>query len=328
MEEFQEVGSGWAFQSIEYLTTSINKFAPLHAGTYIPLPKQLLRKGILNIKNNDQRCFIWCILANLYPASRIKDCMKTISYPQNCDELLNLINIDTPVKISTIPKFEKQNASISINVFGVNNKDFSVYPLYNTKAVKNNHINLLYFKKNVNSKQGHYCLITDLGKLISRNVSKSKSKHYVCNRCLNHFTVATKFHIHTENCNLFAPVKIETPDKSDAILKFSKFKALIKKPFVIYADFECLTKKIDTTDPSPIHSFTNAYQTHLPYSCAYVIVCSFNNSFNKFNTYRGIDPVSWLLNRLKLESENIYRILVETKNQYNIMSPLTEEQKN
>lgn len=58
-----------AFVSSNYLLVCINKFSPLQGGTYISLPSNLSRnkKGaILNIRNYNNLCFLYCILAVMH----------------------------------------------------------------------------------------------------------------------------------------------------------------------------------------------------------------------------------------------------------------------
>ena len=54
----------------------------------------------------------------------------------------------------------------------------------------------------------------------------------------------------------------------------------MRVPFVVYADFECFTKKLDTTQPNPKQSYTKQYQKHTPSGFCYYIKC-FNNSVYK-----------------------------------------------
>ncbi|XP_050294316.1 uncharacterized protein LOC126734659 [Anthonomus grandis grandis] len=144
-EEFQHRGSGWKYVGTSFLLVCINKFSPLNGVTYIALPSWLESKGLINIKNNDKRCFVWSILAHLYHVDVDKE--NVLSYPQSVHDILNLRDIEMPVKISDISKFENQNPNISINVFGIDSSSKSIIgPLYHTKQVKPHHINLLYFK--------------------------------------------------------------------------------------------------------------------------------------------------------------------------------------
>ena len=44
-------------------------------------------------------------------------------------------------------------------------------------------------------------------------------------------------------------------------------------PIVVYADFECLTKPIESCKPNSEHSYTEQYQKHLPSGFCFNIVC-------------------------------------------------------
>lgn len=324
-EEFQHRGSGWKYVGTSFLLVCINKFSPLNGATYISLPSWLQNRGLINIKNNDNRCFVWSVLAHLYPVNIDKE--NVLSYPQSIHDFLHLQDIEMPVKISDISKFERQNPNISINVFGIDNHSkLIIGPLYHTKQVKTHHINLLYFKSNTYSKFGHYCYISDLSKLICNQVVKGKRKILVCDLCLNHFRSEHKFKIHIENCSLFDPVRITVPDLKNNNLKFNSFKALLMKPFVIYADFECFTVPIDYAIPNPLLSFTTAYQNHQPYSAAYYVVCSFNENFNKFNLYRGENVSEWFVENIQNECENIQKILKQTFSENKKLFSITREQ--
>ena len=54
--------SGWIIQSIESQYVNISTYKPLVGCFYIDLPIELTnpRKELINIKNNDQKCFLWC----------------------------------------------------------------------------------------------------------------------------------------------------------------------------------------------------------------------------------------------------------------------------
>jgi hypothetical protein len=54
------------------------------------------------------------------------------------------------------------------------------------------------------------------------------------------------------------------PKKEDAFVKFKNTQNQIKAPFVIYSDFECLTKPIQKCTQDPEQSSTQAYQNHEP----------------------------------------------------------------
>ena len=55
-------GSGWIIELIKFQYINISIYKPLSGNSYIDLPVELRspRKGIINIKNKDKKCFLWC----------------------------------------------------------------------------------------------------------------------------------------------------------------------------------------------------------------------------------------------------------------------------
>ena len=50
------------------------EFDPLRATSYIPLPTYIQnRKAVINIKNKDEKCFLWSVIAGLYGDSHAKN---------------------------------------------------------------------------------------------------------------------------------------------------------------------------------------------------------------------------------------------------------------
>ncbi len=82
-------------------------------------------KAVINIKNSDDKCFMWSVLAALHPQE--KDPQRVSKYAAYQNEL-NFNGIEFPVALKDVPKFERQN-EISVNVYGYENE---VYPLRTT----------------------------------------------------------------------------------------------------------------------------------------------------------------------------------------------------
>ena len=119
--------------SIRILELHTVTFGPLKAGTWFPLPKELAnKKAIINVKSEDDKCFLWCVLRALNPKS---------NHPERITDLIN--NKDTlnmkeyPVSLKDLNKFEKQNPTISITVLGYEGK--GVYPLRNSGYIDREH---------------------------------------------------------------------------------------------------------------------------------------------------------------------------------------------
>ena len=68
---YQQRGSNWVFDSIEELVLHTVKYEPLSGSSFIPLPKALAdKKAIINMENEDNQCFKWCIARALNPVER------------------------------------------------------------------------------------------------------------------------------------------------------------------------------------------------------------------------------------------------------------------
>ena len=62
-------GSGWIVELIESQYINISTYRPLSGSTYVEVPAKLKdpKKGLINIKNNDQKWFLWCMLRHINP---------------------------------------------------------------------------------------------------------------------------------------------------------------------------------------------------------------------------------------------------------------------
>ena len=119
-------------------------------------------------------------------------------------------------------------------------------------------------------------------RLLSSQVSKHTSSRFFCDRCINHFPNKPALEKHLEYCSNNEAVRIEFPRHKDkegeeldcpVFLNFKNFNRSMRVPFVIYADFECFTEKIQTCFPNEGRSFTNQYQHHKPSGFCYLIKC-------------------------------------------------------
>ena len=63
-------GSGWIIELLESQYINISTYRPLSRSSYMDLPIQLKspRKGLTNIKNKDQKCFLWRHVRHINPS--------------------------------------------------------------------------------------------------------------------------------------------------------------------------------------------------------------------------------------------------------------------
>lgn len=156
--EFQREGSNWSLDKILGVNVNVVNYQPIKGSSFLPLPAKLARKkAIVNVQNTDEKCFMWSILAALYPVA--KHPQRVTKYTEHTDKL-DFTGISFPVKVADITKFEKQN-DLSINVFGYENGE--IYPLYLTKERDVRHADLLILNS---SDKSHNCWIKNFNRLM------------------------------------------------------------------------------------------------------------------------------------------------------------------
>ena len=291
---FQRRGSGWIFRKVLSMYIHLNKYEPLSGSSYIPLPKVLQSKGaIINVLNKkDNECFKWAVTSALYPAEKHPE--RQTKYIEN-SEKFNWDGINFPASFKDIDNFEKLNPSVSVNVFGYEKE---VYPLRITKRANDKTINLLLISERENQ---HYCWIKNMSRLLTSQISKHRTRRFYCLRCLNSFYTAESLEKHDLYCSNHDVVKVELPNEENNTLSFNNYNKSMRVPFVVYADFEAFTQKLDDDKPRDNNSsYTAQYEKHSPSGFCYYIKCSFDESYDQKVMYTK-----------RSEDEDVSQIFVE-----------------
>ena len=122
----------------QYINISTHR--PLSVSSYMDLPIELksTRKGLINIKNKDQKCFLWSHVRHIDSSKehpeRIKKTDKKIV------EKLDYDGVVLAVQEKGFSKIEVKN-NICINVFGYEDK--LVFPVYAPGQKREDSIDLL-----------------------------------------------------------------------------------------------------------------------------------------------------------------------------------------
>lgn len=300
-------GSGFSLVAIQELVVNVCQFSPIGGSSFIKLPAFLAnKKAIINVKNNDNECFKWAVLAAIKPANKKAE---RVSKYKIYEDLLNFTDIEFPVTLKQIDKFEKQNPTISIHVYVFIENKNEVQPIRLSKNVKENHIHLLLLSEinENNDTKTHYCFIKNLSALIGRQVSKFHAKKYFCDYCLNYFSNSDKLNNHKEDCAKINECKIEMPVAGKNKISFTKFQNQLKVPFVVYADIETLLKQ-----PSEQHwksESSGVCQEHEPYSVGYYFHSSNDESLSKYDFKCGKNCIEWFGQELKSIAEQVNGII-------------------
>ena len=91
----------------------------------MPIELKHPRKGLINIKDNDQKCFLWCHVRHINPSEEYPG--RILRIDKKIGSNLNDDGIGFPVKEKDFKKIEVQN-NICINIFGYEDK--LVFPNY------------------------------------------------------------------------------------------------------------------------------------------------------------------------------------------------------
>ena len=287
-EEIQKVenseGSGYTFVKVIKLVLHVTKWQPLYGSSYMPLDPYLAnKKAIINMKNEDDKCFMWCVLRALYPKDKNSERIdKDLKSKQ---DIINMKGICYPVSLNGIKRFEELNPNISISVLGYNKGEGGVLPLQISKHTGCEYdIVLLLLKEAVTGENGeikektHYTLVKNKSALITSQKNNHKGKRHVCLNCFNSFNILESLNKHKEYCYKNKCVKTNMPPQN-TYLRFKNFLYSEKAPFAVYADFESLIKPLDNCDPDPNKSYTKKYQKHEPISFSYYILCSIDGVY-------------------------------------------------
>ena len=162
-------GSGWNVESIESQYINISTYRPLSVNSYMDLPVELRnpRKGLINIKNKDQKCFLWYHVRHINPSKehpeRILKTDKKIAKKLDYDET------EFPVQEKDFNKIEVKN-NIYINVFGYENG--LVFPIYVSDQKFEGSIDLLLV---IDDDKSHYVYIKDFDRFLFHE-TKNKNK--------------------------------------------------------------------------------------------------------------------------------------------------------
>ena len=159
---------------------------------------------------------------------------------------MDFTGIDFPTPVSQIDRLENQNTNIAINVFGWEKEQVIVHRL-GEKGGEIPRINLVITKQGDNT---HYSWVKRLTALLYDENRHNESKHF-CERCLHGYTTIDLFQRHKPECKgrLKSPTRTEMPKEEQNKMTFTNYHKPMKVPYVVYADFECVLRKIDTFEP-------------------------------------------------------------------------------
>ena len=311
-------GSDFIFNGINYLFYDFNRVSISKGGSYIESPKWLKdKKCIVNQKKNDNKCFQYATTLALN-FNKIDRNPQRISKNKPFIDNYNWNDINFPTAKKDWNKFEVNNKDVALNILYVpfNTKKIEIAYKSKYNLVRDIQVVLLMIS---NGKNWHYLAVKSLSRLL-RGITNNHDGDYYFLNCFHSYRADNKLNAHKKVCENNKYCKIEMPTDKNNIIKYSQGDKSLKFPFIIFADSECILKKIDTCQNNLDLSSTTKINQHIPSGYSMYTSCSFDKSNNKLSYYRGEDCMKRFCKNLK---DHAIKIIDCKKKD---MIPLTKEE--
>ena len=311
-------GSEFEFDGVNFLYYDFNEISLNRVGSYIDSPKWLKdKKSTINPKNNDDKCFQHAVTLALN-LDNIDNHPERISKIKPFINQYNWKDIDFPATNKDSKKFELNNeVALNISYIPHNTRKIQVADKSKNNLTCNKQVILLMITR---GEKWHYLTVKNLPGLLGGIKSTHKEDFY-CLNCFYSYRTRNKLELHKKICENHDYCTVEMPTKNNNIIKYNQGEKSIKLPFVIYADLECLLEKMSTCQNNPNESSTTEINKHTPSGYSIFTHCSFDQSKNKLDHYRGKDCMKKFSKDLREHATKIFNY--EKKK----MIPLTTEEK-
>jgi len=254
VDDFATNGSGWILTDCIALDIEIYQCKPL-AGS-CEWHSVGAKGNHIFIKNNAEyhemngsRCFFLAVASYFQPYAKTKAELDSWLAAKVCE------NIETPVRVKSIPKFEDANKHLDIAINVVfKSEDNLVYPVHASNNLKAKHIiNLMLFFSappagSLDSVL-HYARILNINNLVAeRKHGKNGGWHtrdaYLCFNCFSRMSTPEALVAHVKWCHEKSGQRLVLPE-TDACITYEKKQMEFKLGYIFFFDFETLQKTPD-----------------------------------------------------------------------------------
>jgi hypothetical protein len=300
LDTFEEGDSGLALDEILYLKVNVNKFVmiPCRGSTYVKMPDWVIRTGaVVNVKNKDDKCLLWSILAHLHPQTT--NASRVTKYMPYIDEL-KFHPRDFPMTWRGIKNFEADN-DLRLYVFAWDETEKRarngrlVYPWFVSRRSTGTIVDL-FITMAEDGESFHFALIKDIHKFMHGMVGPTRGRGEFCRNCMQY--VEHRQVPHHRDCGRNRPAKVELPQESSLRFRHHRYREPV--PVVCYGDFECcLEREIysDEDDADDEEETRKRRVYHHPVAAGlYVLAQPFVTSVESvYRSHVGLDCVRWFV---------------------------------
>lgn len=290
-------GEGLDFKELSLVSVHllIGQWTPNRGRSYFPLPPFIAsKKACVNPQNEDDKCFMWAILACLHPAE--SNPQRITKYARFVDQYdWSMLTFPVNPHSREVQQFEIAN-NISVNIYRFDAEENVVVPHRISKHYSDNvsRVSLLLLEREgtvepgmvqelfaakghklhrkplVETADAHYVAIMDMSKLLTAQLSKHNGRKYFCPVCLHGFSTEALLTDHVQYCRPGESVqRVVMPDEGSTI-KFKNVHKTLRAPFAIYYDSEAYLHAGERKNSER----TEQLNQHTGASFHYVIKCS------------------------------------------------------
>ena len=108
IDKWVSEGSAWVIDRIDSHYLNVTLYKPLNGSSYIELPTELRnpKKGLINIKNQDNECFRWCHIRMVNPTNNHPERVK--KEDKEMIEKLDYSSIEFPISKKTTIRLRRK----------------------------------------------------------------------------------------------------------------------------------------------------------------------------------------------------------------------------
>jgi hypothetical protein len=322
MEEFCNSGSNWVYVRSVAFDIEIASVKPILIGGSSSDGKYLAyeqgqvclknvknNKFLFNPKNEDEKCFLYCVVQFLY-GEKLKEPNKSREYLKYF-KTFDLSNLSFPISIQDIKKFLSQNKKLNlkINILLLDRELVFPYEYGLGKGKKIMTLLMVHKKVSEDNSNNHFVLVKNPNKFLrniyENDINKKSYQHSLfCLNCMNRFYLKSKLEQHQEICSMNKAKIEECPEEGKNKLFFKNYPNCFPLEYISYLDFECILPKNteNCTDCNSLRckcdkSFTKIETSQHPISYCFIVLDSKNNILHE-KVYSGPDAADHFIEHL------------------------------
>lgn len=309
VDKYTNDQSGYILDRVLESFINISPFQFTSGSSYFPIEfaDGIGSKSIINIKNDDNACFLWALMVGLHynemetsKKKKIQERYKSYLTPYIKSYGLDFSDMPMTVNIErNLRKYEDATkANIHILQYEVK-KSSQPLPMICSKSHYEKSV-VLMLCTNPKTGDRHYVTVTNMSGLLGHHISEHGHKVHFCMNCVTaSFSCKSALENHQRLCLSNESYLTKFPEGGKAINKFRNYYKQLPVPFVVYADTEALLFRMNKA---------NKTSEHQACGMGYIIVSNLNGESEIVKSFYSRSPncVREFLNHLKADCKELY----------------------